>query len=751
MPLLWSSLWGAVINAITKSGANTFNGSVFGFFQDNRLNADNRFTVLNNSTEPDSNRRQFGGTIGGPIKEDFAHFFFSYERSNIDRTVISTVPTRPDLNDTAITQTRSDNSTVRFDIQPSDSHQFSARWLREASPQLNQVIGNDLPSASREEADIDQTLVGSWSWTITSTLVNDLRANFTREDVTFANPGFNSGTSQADLMPTLEFASFTAQQNNIAQGRVNNSYRIADILVWVKDSHTIKVGGNFNYLEADNFNEGNLNGTFFFDTDNAFDPSNFATYPERFSIRVGGRSQFLQIGRYYGAFVQDSWKVSPNVTFNLGVRYDNESVSSDENNFSPRLGFAYDPGGNGKTVIRGGFGLFYQSTQFSILSAFDNNQPFATSFVRLFPLDDVDPGPTLIPAVAPTDPTLLSFPAVNRAAVDAIIGGNTLINNPNLTFDNTTRRQAFTRSFSFGVQRELIRDMALTIDYIHTNGIDQFITVDLNPAQRTTTVAGGTITRAFATIGGVIAASPYPLITAPFSAVALQNVSTNDPVTRINLGETTYDALQISLDKRFSQGFRFKTSYTLGRSEGNINGSLFAGANFQTQTGLNLDQQQGPTNFDRRHNFVASGVYQVPKTRGLLLSAVLMGLSGVPVTIRDGNFDGNQNGINFDPAPVGTFTNTRMFANGETITRTVENTGGVNGAVNPGFFQIDFRAAYKFNVSERINTGFTFELFNIANRTNFNAVDGRTNVGNFLIPTSAQTARRMQLGFRVAF
>ncbi len=94
-------------------------------------------------------------------------------------------------------------------MQPTQKHQISVRYLRENSPQLNQIVpvGTRPVSlaASREEADVDQTTVGSWTYNLTSTLLNDLRLSFTREDVAFANPGFNSGTTQSELPPTLHF------------------------------------------------------------------------------------------------------------------------------------------------------------------------------------------------------------------------------------------------------------------------------------------------------------------------------------------------------------------------------------------------------------------------------------------------------------------------------------------------------------------------------------------------------------------
>ncbi len=184
-----------------------------------------------------------------------------------------------------------------------------------------------------------------------------------------------------------------------------------------------------------------------------------------------------------------------------------------------------------------------------------------------------------------------------------------------------------------------------------------------------------------------------------------------------------------------------------------MNGSAFGVANFQTQTDLGLEQNQGPTAFDRRHNFVFSGLYRVPRTRGLILSTIVRALSGTPFTIFNGTIDADQNGILLDPLPAGTFTNSRTFANGETLNFSIENKGGINGARLPGFFSVDLRAAYKFNFTERVNAGFTFEVFNLANRTNYdeNTVSGNTSQSTLLIPSVAKPPRTLQLGFRIAF
>jgi len=747
---------GGIINAITKSGTNGFHGSGFGFFQNNNWNSKDRFAVLNNLAKPDAKYAQFGGTIGGPIRKNLAHFFFSYERTNIDQGVVISIPARPSLNTSTTTATRANNYLVRGDVQPTQDHQVSIRYLREESPQLNQIIpvGTRPVSlaASREEADIDQTVVGSWTYNMTSSLINDLRASWTQEDVAFANPGFNGGTPMEQLPPTLQFATFVDQQSNVAQARINNSYRLADTLTWIKDSHTFKFGFDYNYVTADSLTADNLNGTFAFPTDAPFNAAVGGTYPERLSIRVGGPLRTFQINHNTSVFAQDSWRVNRQLTLNLGVRYDDETISEDNNNISPRLGFAWDVWGDAKTVIRGGFGTFYQNTPFELITAFLTAGPFSSSFVRNFPLNNADPGPSS--GNFPTDPTLVNGPTVNRALIATIVGTGTLLPNGTPVVDNTDRRMPYTRSFSLGLQREIIRNMAVTADFIHSDGIDQFLTVNLNPGHRVSTVSTAAITRLYSTLGQVVDNSFVPVVTDLFGNTPFQTLAVSSVTTRINDGRTKYDALQLSLDKRYSRGLQFKVSYTFARGFGNTTGSGVPTANFQTQTSLGLDENSGPTAFDRRHNFVFSGLYRVPRTRGLIVSTVIRGLSGPPFTIFNSRIDANQNGINFDPLAPGIYSNFRVYPNGERLEFSEVNNGATNGARLPGFFSVDMRLAYKFKFKERINAGFTFEVFNIANRTNYDELTVSGDIfstASFLIPSVAKPPRVFQLGFRVGF
>jgi hypothetical protein len=748
---------GGIINAITKSGTNRFHGSGFGFFQDSSFNSRNRFAILNKLEDPDADMKQYGFTVGGPIKKDFAHFFFGLERTTIAEGVIIDIPSRPEFNTSTTENTRALNTTLRFDTQPSKNHQLAVRWLRESSPQFNQIIGAVTLDAAREESDIDQTVVGSWTAILGPSFVNDLRVNFTREDVAFANPGFNSGKSMSELPPTLAFLNFTTQQSNVAQARINDSYRAANTASWIRNAHTLKFGFEYNYVTANNNDEGFLNGQFSFPTNLPFDANNPRTYPERFSIRVGGPSHFVLVNHNTSLFAQDNWKVNQKLTLNLGVRYDDETISGDNNNVSPRLGFAYDPVGDGKTVIRGGYGFFYQNTPFELITAFRTAGPFSSSFIRNFPLNAADPGPRA--GRLPTDPTLRNGPVVDRALIDSLVGMGALLANPSPVVDNGDRRMPYVRSASIGFQRELLPTLALTVDYIHQRGVDQLMTVNLNPGTRNTTNSADTINRRFTTLGQVIENSLFPVTTDLFSGLPFETARVSSVTTRTNVGKTNYDALQVSIDKRFSRGFQFKGAYTLSKGRGNTSGSGTPTANFQLLDDLRLDLNEGPTDFDRRHNFVVSGLWQIPHTRGLMISAIMRALSGTPFTILDTRVDADKNGINFDPLPAGDYRTTRMFPNGETLTFEYENEGGRNGAVLPGFFSLDLRLAYKYNFTETIQAGFTFEAFNVTNRTNFDeavlpAAFSNFTAGtnpDFLVQTGAKPPRTLQLGFRVSF
>src|SRR3954465_1262770 len=131
---------GAIVNAVTKAGTNQVSGSAFGFFQDGSLTTKDFFAKEKGLAKPDTQYQRWGGTVGGPIVKDKLHFFGSLERFSIDRPNTINIPARPDLNGTELTRDRVWNTIVRGDHQVNANNTYSVRWLREQSPQLNQIV-----------------------------------------------------------------------------------------------------------------------------------------------------------------------------------------------------------------------------------------------------------------------------------------------------------------------------------------------------------------------------------------------------------------------------------------------------------------------------------------------------------------------------------------------------------------------------------------------------------------------------------
>ncbi len=747
---------GAVINAITKQGTNAFHGSAFAYLQDASMTAKDFFAKQNNTPKPDTRFQQYGFTLGGPIVRNKAHFFAAVERVLIDDARTINIPARTELNASPTTETRVWNSIVRLDHQINASNTWNVRWLREYSPQFNQIIPSGagpagsalLPvslAASREEDDLDQTVVASLNSSLGNTRFNTFRLSFTQEDVAFATSGFNSnGRRQDQLPPTLRFLTYIDQQSDVAQARVNNAYQVEDTFSWFvpgrKGDHNVRMGVQYQYITADFDTQDQLNGIFSFRTDTLFNAADPRTYPERLTIRVPGANAFLMKAHYLGAFLQDKWRLNDRLTLSLGLRYDLERIPIaeldnplfsdpddypvDGNNLAPRVGFSFDPSGDGRTVVRGGYGRFFDKTHFELISAIITAGVFSESFVANFPANAADPGPSR--GVLPTDPLLASGPEVNRTLVAQLFPPGTRQRNTGTVFlDDPSRRVPYTDQVSLGFERAVGRDMSVSLDYVHAFARDQFMSKELNPGVRVDTSRTGRLNR----------------VDPAFVASVL---------TRLNAGRTDYDALQAQLEKRWSGSYRFRVGYTLAYSRGNTAGVGIPQSNFQLLDDMRLDANEGPTDIDRRHNFVFSGSAVVPGTGGLAFSTVVRALSGAPFTVQDTSTDADRNGLFFEPLPAGTYAGAGPNA------FSVENDGGRNGARGPWFFQADVRLGYQFRFGERRLDVFG-EVFNLTDRANFElgAANGdRRLATSFLAYTALRAGaipRTAQLGIRVGF
>jgi hypothetical protein len=757
---------GAIVNAVTKQGTNQFHGSGFENYQSADLTAKDYFAKKNDSAKPDTKYHRFGGTIGGPIVRDKAHFFFSVERYLIDEGITVNIPVRPDLNTTTTEQTRVWNTVVRFDHQLNASNTWSVRWLREYSPQLNQVIPlNNVPSslnASREEDDTDQTVVGALSSVLSNTRVNTLRLAWTQEDVAFANPCFNgNGRNQAACQPSLTFLNYSDQQNSVAQARVNNGYQIEDTMSWFvpgkRGDHDLKFGVQYQYSSSRNDTQDNLNGTFFFGRSDApFSASDPRTYPDRLSIRVPGAGGSLNKAHYVGGFAQDKWRWNNHLTLSLGLRYDveitpieevdNPLFSSaddypvDRNNFAPRFGFSYDVNGDGHSVFRGGYGLFYDKTHFELIGGIYTNGVFSNSFIRQFPLANVDPGPRN--GQLPTDPFLVNGPVVNRDLLAQAFPPGSAIRNTGATWDSPDRRIPYSQQFTAGYERQFGSTVSASVDYVHSVARDLLMLRDLNPGLR----AAPVVTSALVRQGSDQLRAAFDALAAQYPGFAPFTTNVTIPV---NAGSTDYDALMFQLEKRFSNNYSARVAYTLSYSRGDTSGNGIPLSPFQVLDDLNLGLNEGASNQDQRHNLVVSGQLLVPRTGGLTVSWVARALSGTPFSLTNNNVDPDRNGTQAEPLPEGDYSGVGDEA------FTVEGYKSErNGAYGPGFFKLDLRLGYRLRAGADRTLDLFADVFNATDRVNYGNPSGNQASPLFLVLTgysTSTTPRTVQLGVRFGF
>ncbi|HYB95893.1 MAG TPA: carboxypeptidase regulatory-like domain-containing protein [Vicinamibacterales bacterium] len=754
---------GAVVNAVTKSGTNQFRGVGFGFMQNADLTENHFFAKQQGTPKPDTQYQRWGGTFGGPIVRNKIHFFGSLERFSIDRPNAINIPARPEYNGTQQTMDRVWNTIIRGDHQVNNNNSYSVRWLREASPQRNQIIPTGAqaaaPAAAREESDVDQTVSASLNTVLSGTRVSTFRVTWTRENVTFANNCFNTkGRDLSQCPVTLAYQDYIDQQDNTAQARINDGIQLEETLAWFvpnkKGDHDLKFGLQYSYSAAFNTNQGNLNGTFSFGRSNAvFNPAIPSTYPDRFTIRVGGPNEFYQKAHYISWFAQDKWRLGNRVTLNLGMRYDYEALPLktaddmfvgedhpvDANNLAPRLGITYDFGNN--SVIRAAAGRFFDKTHFEVIGGLYTGTPFATSFIVNFPTAAADNGPRN--GQLPTDPFLVNGPVINRALLNQLYPGGQLLRNTGATWDNPDRRVPYTDEVSLGYERQLGAQLAGSVDFVHSRGRDLLMSFNHNPQVRSNpVVAQSTLVR-----------TPTPQLTAAVQQLA-QKYGTFAPFTTnvttfVNEGELDYSALMLQLKKRFSNNYSAQVSYTLAKSRGNTSGNGAAGSNFQVGSDLRLELNEGPSDFDNRHNFTVSGTALIPRTGGLNLSWVARAISGRPFSLTNGNVDPDLNGIQAEPLPAGTYR-----GNGNNA-YTVENyTPERNGAYGPGFFTLDMRFGYAFRLGGTRRLEVSADMFNMTNRTNFANPTGNQASAQFLLLTAYSTSytpRKAQLGLRLEF
>jgi len=737
---------GGVVNTVSKQGTNQMHGTAFFFQQNEKMTSLDYFAARQGLEKPEASQQQWGGNLGGPIIKNKLHFFVNLERIDQNRARTMNISARPELSFTGTTRDNVWNWMARMDHQINNNNTWAVRWLRETSPQTNQLVQtNYTRSRAEEEQDADWTIVGTLNSVMGNTKVNTLKISYTHEDVFFGNPGYFETGDQVALNPLLVHQTFEDGIATRANRRMDPAYQIDETLSWFVPSkhgdHDFKFGAGWYYLPLHVFDAGSQNGEFTFSaSDLDFNPANPRTYPDRLRVRVPGVSDFYVKGTEVGAFAQDKWKINSRLTASLGLRYDVEIVPIDEtgnylfgdpnaypidkNNFSPRIGASYTLDEAGTTVLRGGWGLYYQKTPYSNFTPLVSAGVTSDSFLAILcgpaanPIcpsaTSVDPGPSN--GRLPTSPFLVNGPTVNRALLNQLFPpGTTQKNTGTVNFDNPDRHLPYSYQTSVGIEKQLPGNVAVSADYVRLTMRDLQLRQDLNQGLRATTARTAPLTRFDPNFAGAV-------------------------LELVNEGRAQYDGLQTSVMKRFSHGYQFRVSYTFSKGTGNL-ASPGALETILTSTidpvthvtSLNLDQAEGLTSQDRPHLLSMNGSALVPKTKGLQLSGVLQYNSGTPFTLTDSTTDPNRNGQFEEPLPAGTYSG----AAGNPDAITVENGGGIRGARGPSYFLINMRAGYRFRLPKGRDLQAHVDVFNVTNHANFNSPNGdRRDTATFLIVRS---------------
>ena len=761
---------GVVVNSVTRSGGNKMAGRAFGYFQDNKLQATDYFLAQAGEENPDSGSKVYGGSLGGPIVKNKAFFFANWEQThsleaaNLNFPAIA-APLATSYSTT--TEFSGPNTFMRLDYHLNGNNQLSFRWTREAILTQRDSIENNLSvlgNATHENDAGDQVFSVSWASVLNSRTTNEFKIGHVREsllqgsqllfDDSWTFIGFH-GVEPFDVGSQNTHPDYVAgPRNNYTQDLIRD-INVDDTLTWIKSGwggeHSFKAGAAWGKNAAlPQGTAANFTGLFTFPTDVPFNAANPITYPYRFGISMG-QFEFTEIDHRASGFIQDKWEVNKRLTLNLGVRYDwQKATEKTKDAIGPRVGVAYDLLGDGKTVIRGGFGKVYQYQQLAILAtlvqrsitaptlAYDTAQVTSPAITGTFPVKAGDANATacLNPVAGSTAGVAVISPAcrsyLNTLRASVLAGGfvNSTTTGPIVDGD---RRMAYTWAFSTGVKREIATNMAVSIDYVGNRGRDNTAVIDINEGP---VGANGRVTRL-----GVAAFDP--------NSVLVTGVARNSTFVQFNqeqtteLGsalDTTFNSLELGLEKRYSNRWSGRVSYTLAHCHDV--------AAIVVDSNPRLDY--GRCNRDNIHAFATSANVDIWK--GLGAGLVFRAYSGYPISETVGS-DVNQDGTNND-RPTKGVNDLVVLPSGKpgTILSDVDSRGVAvrNGIDGERKVILDGRVQYIHRIG-RYQAGFFLEIYNLTNHANFGDPTGNRNSAQFMQTIVADNPRTAQIGLRLTF
>jgi outer membrane receptor protein involved in Fe transport len=707
---------GAVINVITKSGTNEFRGGAFEFFRDESLNSNTPILTARNAPRPASQINQFGGRIGGPIKKDRAFFFFAYDgqRANVPNVVdvpnlfASTTPAAartlllPRIGTYEIGR-QQDVFLLKTDFNLSQNNQLSVRFNQQNFTGENNENSGPL-SAEEHSGDSlvkTTTISGSLNTTFSTNLFNELRMQFARD----REPGEANSDAPEARIQTGANSFFTIGRNNFSPRETTiKRFQIVDSLTYLLGNHTFKTGLDFNFDRIFNFFPGLFSGQYTFNSFAAFANNQPASFVQNFAGAgtEGGTSR--PNSQEYAFFVQDDWRATPALTLNLGLRYDYQRIAkppitnpnpnlinngfdtgfrpSDKNNLAPRFGVSY--AFDDKTVVRGGYGMFYARTPAIVIGTSHTQNGIQVT------------GVNLTCTTTPTNPCPI-YPNVFSAPPTGVTPVT-----PNLYLFSQNYKQPLVHQARVAFERELFSNLSLAISYLLYRGDNLTQTRDVNLGTPVDTPATDFNGQTF-----TVQRFPATRRISGFNRIQLFD----------STGNSFYQGLGVELKKRLSNRFQFIAAYTLAKAKDNKpdQTAVVVGTDdFKiVQNQLDPRSEYGRSDLDIRHRFVFSPVYDTgkfertenPVLRFLLsdyqISSIITLQSGVPYSATvagDLNRDGNASN---DRAP-----GTRR-----------------NQFTTPNIYTVDLRLSRQIAFTERYRLTLLAEGFNIFNRSNLASVN----------------------------
>jgi hypothetical protein len=722
---------GGQFNTIVKSGSNQFHGELYEYVENRDLNAeDQTFKTQGILTNPRFDRNHLGGNFGGPIKKNKLFFFSSFEYNPLGQSANAGAPVyaptsagyatlagAPGVSQTnlgilqqyalapsvtagaptvtvggvsvptGIIPLAAPNFTNAYfgvqsiDYNISDKDQLRGRFIYNRSDAIN--TGADLPAFYTTVPTRSDTLTVAEYHTFSPTLTNEFRFGYER--FSSSDPVGNQTFTGLDQFPNLAFVNLNLQVGpnpNFPQSTTNNVYSGTENLSWVRGNHAFKFGTEFRDYISPQFFTQRSRGDYEY-TDVALFLQDIT--PDFIAQRnIGGRTYYgNQLATY--SYAQDTWRIRPNLTLNLGVRYEFTTVpegeqaqslnaaasvpgllnfkkpSADPFGFAPRVGFAYTPTKNANTVIRGGFSMAYDVffDNIGVLSV----PPQFSNTVDLTHAND-NPGFLANGGISPAFGLAGSSPAQLRAATSTFIPDQKL---------------PYSINYNLSVEHVFAKDYTIDVGYIGTKGVHLITQEQLN-RQSPVTATQNIPTFLSAPSAATLAALPLTLgqLRAIGDQVPLfADAGFTAPITSFTpQGYSDYNALTVNLKKRLAKGLQYQAAYTWSHLIDNSTAEV--ASTFLTprraEDFFNLGNEKASSALDRRQRFTLSMLYDVPwfKNSNNWMMKNLVG--------------------NWEFAPIYTYESPELFTpqsgvdsnlNGDSAPdRTIINTMGVSGTAS---------------------------------------------------------------------